>query len=93
MLPASDLYQIDHSLSEEERQVRDRVRRFVQQRVLPMVGKHVAAETFPQALVPELADLGLLGMQIKGYGCTGRSAVWRGLAYQELDAADRPWLD
>jgi glutaryl-CoA dehydrogenase len=86
--PASDLYQIDHFLSEEERQVRDRVRTFVQQQVLPIVGKHYAAETFPQALVPELADLGLLGMQIKGYGCAGRSAVWRGLAYQELDAGD-----
>jgi glutaryl-CoA dehydrogenase len=86
--PASDLYQIDHFLSEEERQVRDRVRMFLQQRVLPIIGKYFAAETFPQALVPELADLGLLGMQIKGYGCAGRSAVWRGLAYQELDVGD-----
>ncbi len=88
MPPASDLYQIDHFLSEEEHQVRDRARTFVQERVLPIVGKHFAAETFPQALVPELADLGLLGMQIKGYGCAGRSAVWRGLACQELDAGD-----
>jgi glutaryl-CoA dehydrogenase len=86
--PASDLYQIDHFLSEEERQVRDRIRTFVQQRVLPIVDKHFAAETFPQALVPELADLGLLGMQIKGYGFAGRSAVWRGLVYQELEAGD-----
>lgn len=86
--PASDLYQIDHFQSEEERQVRDRVGTFVRQRVLPIVGKHFAAETFPQALVPELAALGLLGMQIKGYGCTERSAVWRGLAHQELDAGD-----
>jgi glutaryl-CoA dehydrogenase len=86
--PASDLYQIDHFQSEEERQVRDRVRTFVQQRVLTIVGKHFAAETFPQELVPELANLGLLGMQIKGYGCTGLSAVCRGLACQELDAGD-----
>ncbi len=57
MPPASDLYQIDHFLSEEEHQVRDRVSTFVQQRVLPIVGKHLAAETLPQALVPELADL------------------------------------
>jgi glutaryl-CoA dehydrogenase len=49
---ADDLYQIDHFLSEEERQVRDRVRTFLQGRVLPIVGKHFAAETFPQALVP-----------------------------------------
>jgi glutaryl-CoA dehydrogenase len=88
MPPAGDLYQIDHFLSDEERQVRDRVRTFFQQRVLPIVGKHFAAETFPQELLPELAEHGLLGMQIKGYGCAGRSAVWRGLAFQELDAGD-----
>jgi glutaryl-CoA dehydrogenase len=73
--PASDLYQIDHFLSEKEQQVRDRVRTFVQQRVLPIAGKHFAAQTLPQALVPELADLRVLGMQIKGYGCAGRGAV------------------
>jgi glutaryl-CoA dehydrogenase len=86
--PARDLYRIDHFLSEEERQMRNRVRAFVQQRVLPIVGKHFAAETFPQELVPELADLGLLGMQITGYGCAGLSAVCRGLVHQELDAGD-----
>ncbi|MDQ6661481.1 MAG: acyl-CoA dehydrogenase family protein, partial [Chloroflexota bacterium] len=88
MPPPGDLYTIDHFLSEEERMVRDRVRTFVQERVLPIVGKHFAAETFPQELVPELADLGLLGMQIKGYGCAGRSAVCCGLACQELGAGD-----
>lgn len=88
MPPASDLYQIDHFLSEEERMVRDKVRTFVQQRVLPIVGKHFATETFPRELVPELANLGLFGMQIKGYGCTERSAVCRGLIHQELDAGD-----
>ncbi len=46
--PASDLYRIDHFLSEEERQVRDRIRTFVQERVLPIVGKHFTAETFPK---------------------------------------------
>lgn len=88
MPPPGDLYTIDHFLSEEERKVRDRVRTFVQVRVLPIVGKHFAAETFPQELVPALADLGLFGMQIKGYGCAGRSAVCCGLACQELGAGD-----
>jgi hypothetical protein len=46
--PASDLYRIDHFLSEEERQVHNRVRPFVQQRALPIVGKHFTAETFPK---------------------------------------------
>ena len=75
MPPLDDLYNVDHVLSEEERMVRDRIRLFVQERVLPVVGSHFAAETFPRDLVPELASLGLLGMQIKGYGCAGQSAV------------------
>jgi glutaryl-CoA dehydrogenase len=86
--PAGDLYAIDHVLSEEERAVRDRVRTFVRERVLPTVAQHFAAETFPRELVPELAELGLFGMQIKGYGCAGLNAVCRGLACQELGAGD-----
>jgi glutaryl-CoA dehydrogenase len=86
--PPTDLFTIEHFFSEEERQVRDRVRTFVQERVLPVVSEHFTAETFPQEIVPELAALGLLGMQLKGYGCTGLNAVSYGLACQELEAAD-----
>ncbi len=88
MPPATDLYNIDHLLSEEERMVRDTVRKFVQERVLPIIGEHFEAGTFPRELIPEMAELGLLGMHLEGYGCAGLSAVCYGLASQELEAGD-----
>ncbi|BCL83313.1 putative acyl-CoA dehydrogenase FadE [Ktedonobacteria bacterium brp13] len=88
-LPAvSDLYNIDHLLSEEERMVRDTVRKFVRERVLPIIGTHFEAGTFPRELVSEIAALGLLGMHLEGYGCAGLSAVCYGLVCQELEAGD-----
>jgi glutaryl-CoA dehydrogenase len=86
--PVSDLYNIDHLLSEEERMVRDTVRKFVQERVLPIIGEHFEAGTFPRELIPEIAELGLLGMHLDGYGCAGLNAVCYGLACQELEAGD-----
>ncbi|HEU0002373.1 MAG TPA: acyl-CoA dehydrogenase family protein [Ktedonobacteraceae bacterium] len=88
MPPATDLYNIDHLLSEEERMVRDTVRKFVSERVLPVIGEHFEAGTFPRELIPEIADLGLMGMHLDGYGCAGLSAVCYGLACQELEAGD-----
>ena len=88
MPPATDLYNIDYLLSEEERMVRDTVRKFVQDRVLPIIGEHFEAGTFPRELIPTIAELGLLGMHIEGYGCAGLSAVSYGLACQELEAGD-----
>ena len=88
MPPATDLYNIDHLLSEEERLVRDTVRKFVSERVLPIIGEHFEAGTFPFELIPEIAGLGLLGMHLEGYGCAGLSAVCYGLACQELEAGD-----
>src|SRR4030088_2833225 len=88
MPPATDLYNIDHLLSEEERMVRDTVRKFVQERVLPIIGEHFEAGTFPRDLIPAIAELGLLGMHLEGYGCAGLSSVCYGLACQELEAGD-----
>ncbi len=85
---ATDLYNIEHLLSEEERLVRDTVGKFVRERVLPIIGEHFEAGTFPQELIPAIADLGLLGMHLQGYGCAGLSAVCYGLACQELEAGD-----
>src|SRR5712691_7742557 len=62
MPAATDLYNIDHLLSEEERMVRDTVRKFVGERVLPIIGDHFEAGTFPRQLIPAVAALGLLGM-------------------------------
>ncbi len=85
---ATDLYNLDHMLSEEERMVRDTIRKFVSERVLPIIGEHFEAGTFPRELIPEVAELGLLGMHLDGYGCAGLSAVCYGLACQELEAGD-----
>src|SRR5712692_5789612 len=85
---ATDLYNIEHLLSEEERLVRDTVRKFVRERVVPIIGKHFEAGTFPREVIPTIAELGLLGMHIEGYGCAGLSAVCYGLACQELEAGD-----
>ncbi len=88
MPSATDLYNIDSLLSEEERMVRDTVRKFVRERVLPVIGDHFEAGTFPRELIPAIAELGLLGMHIDGYGCAGLSSVCYGLACQELEAGD-----
>jgi len=88
MPSATDLYNIDHILSEEERMVRDTIRKFVHERVLPVIGVHFEAGTFPHDLIPAIAELGLLGMHIDGYGCAGLSSVCYGLACQELEAGD-----
>src|SRR5690348_869965 len=85
---ANDLYNVDSLFSEEERMVRDTVRKFVNERVLPIIGEHFEAGTFPGELIPEIAELGLLGMHLEGYGCAGLSAVCYGLACQELEAGD-----
>jgi glutaryl-CoA dehydrogenase len=88
MPSATDLYNIDHLLSDEEKMVRDTVRRFVRERVLPIIGEHFEAGTFPRELIPEIGELGLLGMHLEGYGCAGLNAVCYGLACQELEAGD-----
>jgi glutaryl-CoA dehydrogenase len=83
-----DFYGIDDELTEEERLVRDNVRRFVEARVVPIIAKHYEAGTFPLDLVPEFADLGLLGANLTGYGCAGMGAIAYGLAIQELERGD-----
>ena len=83
-----DFYNIDHLLTEDERLVRDTVRIFVRERVLPVIGEHFEAGTFPRELVPEIAEMGLFGMHLEGYGCAGLNAVSYGLTCQELEYGD-----
>src|SRR5262249_36037491 len=86
--PATDLYDIDSLLTEDERLVRDTVKKLVAERVLPVIGEHFEAGTFPRELIPAFAEMGLLGMHLEGYGCAGLSAVSYGLACQELEFGD-----
>jgi glutaryl-CoA dehydrogenase len=84
-----DLLDVDGLLSDEERQIRDTVRRLVDDRVRPHVAGWYAAGRAPvRELTREFGALGLLGMHLTGYGCAGASAVAYGLACLELEAGD-----
>lgn len=83
-----DFLGIDAMLDEEERQIRDTVRKFVRDKVVPEVGDWFEAGVFPRELVREMGTLGLLGMHLDGYGCAGTNAVSYGLACLELEAGD-----
>jgi glutaryl-CoA dehydrogenase len=83
-----DFLELDRLLSDEERAIRDAVRRFVDEQVLPGVADWFERGEFPLDVAKGLADLGLLGMHLRGYGCAGANAVSYGLACLELEAAD-----
>ena len=83
-----DFLDIDSLLSDEERLIRDTVRAFVRDRVLPDVAQWFEDGILPRELGRELGKLGLLGMHLHGYGCPGASAVAYGLACLELEAGD-----
>ncbi|MCA9622573.1 MAG: acyl-CoA dehydrogenase family protein, partial [Myxococcales bacterium] len=87
-LSLEKLIALDDHLSEEERMVRDTVRRFVKERYLPRAAQLFADEAFPTDLIPEIANMGLLGASIEGYGCAGMSNVMYGLALAELEYGD-----
>jgi glutaryl-CoA dehydrogenase len=83
-----DLLNIDALLSDEELAAREEVRGFVRERIKPNIREWWERATFPKELVPEMGSLGLLGMHLEGYGCSGKSAVIYGLACMELEAGD-----
>jgi glutaryl-CoA dehydrogenase len=83
-----DFIGLGSQLSDEERLIRDTVRAYVRDRVLPAIAEWFETGTLPRELGPELGSLGLLGMHLHGYGCAGASAVAYGLACMELEAAD-----
>jgi glutaryl-CoA dehydrogenase len=86
---ALDFYRIEDSLASEERIARDTVREFVDKEFLPVVVKHVRQDgSFPMELVPKLAELGLFGANLHGYGCAGMNNVAYGLVMQELERGD-----
>ena len=83
-----DLYNIHGLLTEEERLAQASVARFVDEKVLPIIGKAFEDARFPQELIPEIAALGLLGSSIHGYECAGLNGVAYGLICQELERGD-----
>ena len=83
-----DFYHLDEWLNPEEKMTRDAIRRFVEREVLPSVERHFADETFPLELAQMMAELGIFGANLKGYGCAGMNNVAYGLIMQELEAGD-----
>jgi glutaryl-CoA dehydrogenase len=83
-----DFLAIDALLEEEERAIRDTVRQWVRDRVLPHVGEWFEEAMLPRELAREAADLGLFGMHLSGYGLPGASPVAYGLTMMELEAGD-----
>ncbi len=83
-----DYYRCDHLLTPEERSARDTVRRWVENRYLPKVEDYFDHGIFDRDLIPQLAELGLLGIKIQGYGCSGLTDVIYGLVCQEIERGD-----
>lgn len=84
-----DFFNIDAALTEEERAVRDSIRRFVDDRVLPVIGNAYVEGGFPRQLIPAMAELGVFGANLpEEYGCAGLNNVSYGLIMQELERGD-----
>ena len=85
---AADYYRLDEQLTDAERAIRDRVRAFGEHEVLPVINDYWERAAFPFELVPKLAELGVAGTTIDGYGCPGMSRLAAGIVSRELARAD-----
>jgi len=84
-----DFYRVEELYTDEQRMVRDTVREWVDEAVLPVISAHYQAGTFPLQIVPAMAELGLLGANLpEEYGCAGLDSVAYGLMMQELERGD-----
>jgi len=87
--PGVDFYDLDSELNDEELMIRDTVRKFVDQKIIPSAGQHFEDGTFPLELIPEFAEMGILGPTLPTkYGCAGVSDLAYGMIMQELERGD-----
>jgi glutaryl-CoA dehydrogenase len=86
--PGVDFIDFDSLLSDEERLARQTARQFVDDRVIPIIEEHNREGRFPMQLVPQMAELGFFGANLKGYGCAEMSNVEYGVVTQELERGD-----
>jgi len=84
----TDFYLLDELLTEEEREVRDRVRAFCDREVIPVMNDYWDRAEFPFEMIPKFAELGISGCSIEGYGCPGMSKLAEGLVAVELARGD-----
>jgi glutaryl-CoA dehydrogenase len=87
-IDALDFLRLGDGLSDEERLIRDNVRAFVREQLIPQVGDWFEQGMLPRELAGQLGALGVLGMHLEGYGCAGASATAYGIVCQELEAGD-----
>ena len=83
-----DFYNIEKYLTEEEIMVRDLVRDWVDEKVIPIIEDYYTKGTFPMELISEIGEMGLFGCNLEGYECAGLSNVAYGLVCQELERGD-----
>jgi glutaryl-CoA dehydrogenase len=83
-----DYYGLDELLAPEERLTRDSVREFVEKEVVPIIEDYHTREEFPRRLIGPMAELGVFGANLEGYGCAGMNNVAYGLIMQELERGD-----
>ncbi len=83
-----DYYGIDELLDDEQKLVRDTVREFVSDKILPIIAEHQRQGTFPCEVLPRIAEMGLLGGNLEGYGLPGLDNIAYGLVMQELERGD-----
>src|ERR1039457_6693515 len=88
LLKDLDYFDLDEFLTSEEKMTRNTVKQFVQREILPNIEQHFANETFPRDIIPQMAELGFFGANLKGYGCAGMGNVAYGLIMQELEAGE-----
>ncbi|HLQ28518.1 MAG TPA: acyl-CoA dehydrogenase family protein [Ktedonobacteraceae bacterium] len=84
----TDFYLMDELFTDEERAIRDKVRAFSDREVIPIINDYWERAEFPFALIPKIAQLGIAGSSVQGYGCPGLSAVASGLIAMELARGD-----
>jgi glutaryl-CoA dehydrogenase len=83
-----DFVHVDTLLSDDEKMVRDTVRSFIEEQALSKFMDHYEQGTFPKEIIKPLAELGVFGATIQGYGCAGLNNVAYGLMMQELERCD-----
>lgn len=83
-----DFFSLDSQFTDDEKMIRDTLRQFTTNEIMPVIAKHYEEGTFPKHLIPMLAEMGTLGSTIQGYGCAGLNPTAYGLIMQELERGD-----
>jgi glutaryl-CoA dehydrogenase len=84
----TDYYLLEELLTDEEREIRDKVRSFADREVIPIINEYWDKAEFPFKLIPKIAELNIAGTTIEGYGCPGMSQLAAGIVAIEMGRAD-----